>query len=207
MSESNGKKPARDPKVAPPDAQAWDQRPDENDLWFGRFCEFLKLGYTRSVREVYRAEKRNAKSRSVPQSWSDAYHKFAWKSRARAFDAALRERVFKTGNASDEERIRKLDRLIEGLFERVGFMLANAPQDEKFNGFTIDRLLTAMDLMAKHTGGYVERHEITGKDGGPVEVDGFKTIFYLPEIAELPEQAAGLLEEPKENTDAGSTAP
>ncbi len=188
--------PSKKPAQLPDDPQ-WCQRPDENNLWFSRFSEYLRLGPTaRSVRAVYRAEKGHEKSQSVPQSWSDAYHTFQWQSRAAAYDAWRRKEIFDRGNASDVKRIEKLDTLIDGLFERIEKMLQNTPHDEKFNGFLIDRFITAMDLMAKHTGGYVERHEHTGKDGEPIEVNGgFKAIFYLPEVEALPEQ---LLDAPKE---------
>lgn len=179
-----------------PDDAAWMQLPEENGLWYGRFTEYLKLGYKRSVRAVYCAERGLEHSQSVPQSWSDAYKNFAWQARAKAYDDWRRREVFERGNAADTERVKKLDATIEKLYVRVEKMLENAPEDEKFNGFLLDRLFAAMELIAKHTGGLTERREVTGKDGGPVEVEGtVKTIFYLPELDALPEQ---LLDDPKE---------
>lgn len=173
----------------PLDDQPWTQQVGENNRWYQRFSSYLALGPMRSVREVYRVEKGLAHSKSVPASWSDAYHRFKWAERAKAYDDWRRREVFSKGNAADAERVKKLDKVIDGIYDRTMHMLEHAPKyEEKFNGFIIDRLLTAMDLMAKHTGGYVERHEVTGKDGGKIEVDGMasQVFFYLPQAEPTP---------------------
>ncbi len=178
-----------------PDDASWMQRGDENGLWYGRFTEYLKLGYKRSVRAVYSAERGLEHSQSVPQSWSDAYKNFAWQARAKAYDDWRRREVFERGNASDVKRIEKLDVTIERLYARVEKMLENAPEDEKFNGFLLDRFFAAMDLMAKQTGA-TENARQARKDGVIAETETTtKTIFYTPELDALPEQ---LLDEPQE---------
>ncbi len=170
------------------DDQPWMQRPDENTLWYGRFCAYLHLGYDRSARAVYRNERGLTKSQSIPQSWSDAYRDFQWQARAAAYDAWQRQKVFTKGNAADTERVVKLDKTIEKLYARVEKMLANAPEDEKFNGFLLDRFFVALDLMAKQTGG-TDGAKNTRRDGVIAETETTtKTVFYLPELDALPEQ-------------------
>jgi hypothetical protein len=173
--------------------QPWAQpMPGENNRWFQRFSAYLDLGAGRSVRAVYNAEKGNERSKSVPASWSEAAHRYEWQRRAEAYDAYRRSQVFQAGNAADTERVRKLDDLIQKLYDRSLAMLTTAPPEEEFNDRLIAQLLAAVDVMAKHTGGYAPmRHEVSGKDGKAIQVESdapaMQVVFYLPEVADLPE--------------------
>jgi hypothetical protein len=162
------------------------QQSGENAMWYSRCLEYLRLGPARSIRAVYNREKGNEHSKSVPASWSEAAKRFEWPRRAESYDGYLRSQVFKAGNASDTERVKKLDALINAMHDRLIAGLGEVEVNEKF----VERYLAVMDLMARHTGGYAQqRHEVTGKDGKAIEVEGGITqqvIFYMPEIDELP---------------------
>jgi hypothetical protein len=169
--------------------QPWERRPDESNRWYQRFSTYLALGAGRSVRAVYNAEKNNASSKPTPASWTEASHRFDWQSRAEQYDAWRREIVFSTGNAQDTERIKKLDALTERMYQRLMADIDQVPVNEKF----LERFTQIVDLLAKHTGGYVpQRIEHTGKDGGKIEVEEehkLKVIFYMPDIEDIEEPA------------------
>jgi hypothetical protein len=164
--------------------------PAENARWYSRFVAYLALGAGRSVRGVYNREKGNERSKSVPASWSDAAHSFEWQRRAEVYDAHRRTQVFKIGNASDVERIRKLDKVAEAMYRQLIANIEHIPVNERF----IERYIAVLDLLARHTGGYAaQRIEHTGKDGKAIEMEGGITqqvIFYMPEYDELPEIGA-----------------
>ena len=176
--------------IDPQESQIWLPMRGENARWYARFCEYLAMGAARSFRAVYNAEKGNEKSKAVPASWSQATKRFEWQRRAEAYDAWRRREVFSKGNAQDVERVKKLDALIDKLFERVIASLADA--DVSVDK-VIAQLLNAIDIMAKHTGGYApQRHEVTGKDGGKIEVHSdeetsIRVFIYVPEIEAIPD--------------------
>ena len=170
---------------------AWDEpMPGENNRWFDRFSRYLDLGATRSVRAVYAAEKVLDGSKSVPASWTEATHRFDWQRRAEHYDAEQRRRLFACGNASDTERVRKLDDLAERMHSRLIAGLDAMEINEKF----LAQYLAVMDSLAKHTGGYApQRHEVTGKDGGKIEIEEEQTmrvVFYVPEVDKIKEPDA-----------------
>lgn len=72
--------PVREPK------DPWDQRPDDNDRWYGRFLRYVALGPTRSISLVVRG-RRNAYP--VPAHWPAQAVQRDWKARAQAFDAQI----------------------------------------------------------------------------------------------------------------------
>ncbi len=181
-------------QAQPTDEQRWaSQMPGENDAWFQRFSLYAAMGAGRSVRAVYNAElakrgKPSLRSKPVPSSWTQASHRFEWQRRAKAFDEWRRAEIFNAGNAQDTERIKKLDSLINKLSERCLTLLDHmvlADIEPEDLSRLITALLSAIDLMAKHTGGYsASRVEITGKDGGKIEVEETQVsvVFYMPEI-------------------------
>ena len=190
--------------------QPWLQRPRENARWYQRFSAYLAMGAGRSVRGVYNAERGNERSKAVPASWTEAAHRHEWRRRAEAFDAWRRAAVFATGNAADTERIKKLDALIERLCNLiVGLLERIDPSKTEFDIEQLVKLiaqfLAAVDLMAKHTGGYApQRHEVTGKDGKAIQVESeeeqtLRVVFYVPEIDPIPgDGALDALEQPGE---------
>lgn len=170
--------------------------PGESQRWFQRASLFFGLGAARSVRAIYNAElvqrgKAADHSRAVPSSWSKASKRFEWHRRAEKFDEWRRLEIFNAGNAQDTERIKKLDVLIDKLSEKALQILdAIDVTDAKIDDLAklVTALLSALDLMAKHTGGYApQRVEHTGRDGKAIEVEerSVKVVFYMPEIAPL----------------------
>lgn len=171
--------------------------PNEDARWFQRASMYFALGAARSVRAVYNAElvargKPSEHSKPVPSSWSQASKRYEWQRRAAAFDGWRRKQVFSSGNAQDTERIKKLSELIDRLCERCMAMLAKEDAEPFFSvdgaAKLVNALLAAIDLMAKHTGGYAaQRIEHTGKDGGAIEVEETKlnVVIYMPEVDSL----------------------
>lgn len=130
------------------------------------------------------------------KNWSK---KFDWPKRASDYDAtweqrknAERERVFNEGLALDYERVRKLRELaifLEGqLYERgtdgnyhniwipdvkqIGQgEFAERVDIERFNASIIDQYRATLDDIAKETNGRIKRTEITGANGGKIEVE------------------------------------
>lgn len=161
--------------------QPWERLPEENNLWYSRFSAYLALGPARSMREVYRQEKGKPHSTAVPGTWNTMFRQFDWRARAMAYDEYTRKKVFTQGNASDTERIKNLSLLAERMYIRLMAEIDTIEVNERF----LAQYLTLLDLLAKHTGGYVHRVEHTGKDGKPIEVQDEQTmrvIFYMPEI-------------------------
>lgn len=178
--------------------QPWLPMPGENQRWYQRFAEYLAMGAGRSVRGVYNRERGNDRSKAVPASWSEATHRFEWQRRAEAYEAWRRLKVFDQGNAKDTERVDKLNRLIDKLFERA---MASLDDSDVSVDKIIAQLLAAVDLMAKHTGGYASPGGgKAGKDGsedGDEETPRMQVFFYLPKIEELP---AGIVDGSLEGT-------
>ena len=164
------------------DEQLWLPLPGESNAWYQRFCAYLQMGAGRSVRSTYNREKGNVVSKAVPGSWTEASRRFDWQGRAAAYDAWRRTEIFQTGNASDEERVKKLDVLLEKMHARLMAEIDTMEVNDRF----LDRYLGAMDLMAKATGGYApQRVEHSGK----LEVEETKVnvLWYMPQLDKLPD--------------------
>jgi len=103
--------------------------------------------------------------------------KFHWKERAEAWDEHRRKEVFSQGYAFDLKRIEKLDKLAERLEAKVEAMFqAMKPPKGGFNDLMVGRWLETMDAIAKETGGRIQRKEVAGPGGGPLDV-----LLFLPE--------------------------
>ena len=127
--------------------------------------------------------------------------RFDWVDRAAEYDAAtedekntLRDRIMNEGLALEYERVRKLKDAAEFLEEQMyetdaeGNYINVWCPDEKMIGtgdaaqpVVITRFNAALfqqwrgihDDLAKETGGRRQKTEITGKDGGPIEVNAY----------------------------------
>ncbi len=162
----------------------------ESTAWLSRFAVYCMQGPSRSVRDVYRLERGNAESRSVPGSWTKATKAFQWRERAAKYDAWQRKTLFSIGNAADTERVRKLDIIAERMYNRLLVGMDAMELNDRFVG----QFLAVMDMLAKHTGGYApQRLEHTGKDGGKIEVEETKlnVVWYMPEIEPFDDAARG----------------
>lgn len=74
-------------RAVKPKRLPWDQRPQENDLWYARFLRFVALGPSRSMSLVTRG-RRNAYP--VPAHWPMQAKQMDWQLRAKAFDEAAK---------------------------------------------------------------------------------------------------------------------
>jgi hypothetical protein len=173
----------------------WERIEGENNLWYGRFFTYLNMGPSRTLLGAVHIDeaRRGAKGRSssAPGSWFNASRDFKWKERAQAYDEHLRKEVFTQGAAYDLNRIASLDKedrkladKVDRLADKVETMLdAMKPPKGGFN-FELVRMyletqrvrLEVLDALAKETGGRIQRKEIAGPNGGPVEV-----LLFLPE--------------------------
>jgi hypothetical protein len=176
------------------DEQPWQQQQGESGLWYSRFSQYLALGPTRSIREVYRLEKGDKLSKTPGKNWAKASQDFRWQARAQAYDDHQRKLIFTHRNALDTERVKKLDELIENLYVRATELLGSTTPEDLPK--ILDTLLKALHLMAKQTGSYAPaRIEHTGKDGKPIEVHSeaeqqMRVIFYVPKARPIEDNQA-----------------
>lgn len=177
----------------------------EPDLWYGRFRAYLLMGIKRSVNAVFAKEARkDGKRRGIeaPGAWYDTEKTWKWKERARAYDESVRveedriiaeekEKILRSGYALMHKRVQELDRLSRRLvamtkdedkvwlpdvksiqvgieiYERVDLVHFNAPL------FTLIEKYFAS--IAAELGERVKKQELTGKNGGPLEVREYVT--------------------------------
>lgn len=154
-----------------------------------RFPDLLQT-YT----DTYRNPPTN--SLATLKSWS---RDFGWAERAAAYDAsweqrknAEREAVFNHGLSLDFERVRKLYRLAafleaqifeqgeNGVFHNIWLPDVKAIGSgehaervdiERFNSPLLEQYRKVLDDIAQETGGRAKRTELTGKDGGSINVN------------------------------------
>src|SRR6266704_2717379 len=169
-----------DTPVQLPESEQWLRLPGESNLWYSRFVLHLRLGPARTMLGAVHledAQENRLVTRWTPGSWRSAALKFHWKERAEAWDEHRRKEVFSQGYAFDLKRIEKLDKLAERLEAKVEAMFqAMKPPKGGFNDLMVGRWLETMDAIAKETGGRVQRKEVAGPGGGPLEV-----LLFLPE--------------------------
>jgi len=132
---------------------------------------------------------REKRSKSLPGAWWKAYQRHNWKQRAQAYDAYLREqgeaaiqRIMTEGLAAAHNRIAKLTALV-GHIEASYIDEKGKAIPQLLNARLIEQLRLSIDDIAKEVGGRnnTRRHEITGKDGGPLETK-HQVVFYMPEV-------------------------
>ena len=124
---------------------------------------------------------------------------FDWQARAAEYDAELEDRknerrsaVMEKALALDYERVAKLKKLAsflegqiyekddDGNYPRVwvpdvkqigGGEHAERVDIVRFNASLVSEYRSTLDDLAKETGGRKQKSEVTGKDGGPIQVD------------------------------------
>jgi hypothetical protein len=168
-----------DTPVQLPETEQWLRLPGESNLWYSRFVLFLELGPGRTQLGAVHVEDRQQNrplTRWTPGSWRAAFKKFRWQERAEAWDEHRRKEVFNRGFASDLVRIEKLDRLAVRLEEKIEAMFQAMKPPKSFSDLLVGRYLEALDALAKETGWRIQRKEVAGPGGGPLEV-----LLFLPE--------------------------
>lgn len=160
--------------------QPWSQLPKENNLWYSRFLIFRDMGPVRSILGAQRIECHRVNKeppRWTARSWREKSVEFEWHKRAEAWDRHQREEVFTEGYAYDLVRIKKLNGLLDKLERRINEALDTMrPSKGGFPDFMVNRWLEAMKAIAEETGGRVQRKEVSGPNGAPLEV-----LLFLPE--------------------------
>jgi hypothetical protein len=160
--------------------QPWNQLAGtENDMWYSRFLIYRDMG---PVRKIMGAAKIEAKRLNKPapkwppSKWREKAKEYAWHERAKAWDEYRRQEVFTEGYAYELTRIKKLNVMAQALENRIikGFLNAKEPKGVSYE--LIDLYLKTVEALAKETGGRIQKKEVSGLNGTPLEV-----LLFLPE--------------------------
>lgn len=181
----------------------------------GRSLRLLIENYTKNDQESP-----PTRSLGTLKNWSAH---FEWGIRADEYDAEIerqknerRQQVMESGLALDFERTDELKQLArfllgqvyehgeDGIFHNVWLPdvkqigsgeFAERIDIVRFNAAIIGELRGVLDDLAKETGGRVGKHELTGRDGGPIEfnLDEWKRKRQkqLDDIGEMEEPECG----------------
>lgn len=181
--------------------KAWYQKDGEKTLWhettkaLAVFNEYCLLGPSRSLAKLAKKDGKSTAYVRQLERWSSTFH---WQERARAYDehiraeedrilAAEKEKVLRSGFALMHERVEALDKLTRKLIsyahdeKNVWLPDVKSVQVGKFDYERVDivhfnaPLFTLIDKyfasIAAELGERVKKQEVTGKDGGPLEID------------------------------------
>lgn len=152
--------------------------------------DYLRLGPGRSIAKLvqkYAEADQEAPSQSigVVKGWSTRY---GWQERASAYDADVERqktaeisRLRSEGLAADYERLRELSDIYGRLrdeLEQTGLWYDDIKLSSRgdrvtvkvFNKSLLDTMRGVLDDIAKEVGGRKQRHEHSGPDGGPVQI-------------------------------------
>lgn len=166
--------------------QPWDRLEGEPLQWYHRFLLFRDIGPNRKIRKAFVTDYERTYPNSGKEPPKTTNHWFAraqeyrWIERAAAWDDYRRKEVFTQGSASELNRIARLDKLIDKLEERINKGIENSKEPKGLSFELVDLYLKALEAQAKETGGRIQRKELTGAGGSPVNV-----LLYLPELEDL----------------------
>lgn len=169
--------PRKKTTVPEPD-EPWDQQPDESAPAFEAFRTYRDMGATRSTAKVAREL---GKSKALIDRWSSAN---SWGIRVSAYDKFLdrewvlekRERQRKAARRNADMAGVAMDMVSKRLMQMAEQMekLAEAP-DPDVPGFDVLDLRRLVESLGKlerlALDESTENVQVTGKDGGPVQVD------------------------------------
>lgn len=177
--------------------QLWDRMEGEPLRWYARFDRFRLMGWRRSVADVYHKEnsvKQRKTALKVPGDWYKTAKQWQWDERVEAWDAHKRverdriialeeEEILKAEYSLKHNRIKDLNKLAVLLKEEVEDENKRWVEDVKavgkeayyvkqFNDAVIREYRATLDDIAKEKGERVKltKSEITGKDGGPIQM-------------------------------------
>lgn len=175
----------------------WDRQEGESAKWFSRFDRFRSMKpWERSVVAAYEVEnsdKQRQTATKIPGHWHKAARDWKWEERAANWDQhRLDERdkqiqaeeaeILRVGYAVKHERMKSLNE-VAGLLQREVFddnkrwlddvkaVGIEAHHLKQFNDALIREYRATLDDIAKEKGERVRKQEVTGKDGGPIEVE------------------------------------
>lgn len=165
----------------------WERRDGEPNNWFARFLSFKQLGPSRTLMAVIHSEEakkgKTKQSKSPPGAWSQACEQWEWRQRAEAWDTYEQKRIeaqrqayvdaiMSEGYALVYERIKALG----DMAKTIDWSMRD-PESKEYNAKWIDadkinQWRGVLDDIAKELGQRVKvsKQEITGRDGGAIEV-------------------------------------
>jgi hypothetical protein len=178
--------PAADP-LPPP----WERLPGETNRWFGRFERFRLAGSGRSVLAVFNADKRaqgQPPSRCVPGAWAQAAKRWHWRQRAEAWDEHQRQQA-RQAHADDvreinERHVREARALQAKAVERL-----RALRPEELGAADVLRYCseaTKLERLALGEPEVLQRQELTGQGGGPLQFCVEDAVAVFRELEEAP---------------------
>lgn len=136
--------------------RAWDRLPDEDTLWYDRFCTYRDMGVTRSMAGAYRTWRMEQEDQSVdpsdykhinyaPLNWYDTAKEWDWSARATAHDDYIREK-WSNDDVLEKAKRRRVE-LLTQIAEKYGAELARRnPQDTPDNQVSSTMKTAAREL-------------------------------------------------------------
>jgi hypothetical protein len=173
----------------------------EPDLWYGRFVKFMRLGTRRSVNAIFQKEAKKSQEKTRTNAgpeWYEAAKQWNWAQRAKEYDTYQRseedriieeerEKVLRSGFALQHKRIELLDKLSRKLIryandeEKVwipetkttsfGEDKSQVVEKVTFNAPLFQQIRSYQADIAAEMGERVKKTEITGKNGGPIQME------------------------------------
>jgi hypothetical protein len=184
--------------------KSWEQMTEEGEssLWYGRFRQYLLMGFKRSVQAVFHQEadeSRDYPSAGVQGHWYEYAKKYKWEERAKEYDAHWieeqdkliaqeREVVLRTGYALMHKRIEALSKLAEKMTQwaeedgKVWIVNKKTVTGENFSQYTEETVFNAPMLgmiekyfagIAAEKGERVKKKDITITEMPPNVYMGF----------------------------------
>jgi hypothetical protein len=152
----------------------WERLPGEPARWYTRFERYRLAGPSRSLLATCHAEKAATaarRPRCVPGAWAKAAQRWRWKERAEAWDAQEHQRARQAQadkiRAMNERHAHEARGLQAKALERL-----RALRPEELKAADVARFLieaTKLERLALGEPDTVQRQELTGKGGGPLQ--------------------------------------
>lgn len=149
-------------------------------MWYSRFLVFLDMGTSRTLLGAlnsYEEKQRKAPSKSIPGAWNNQARQWDWRARADAYDQfqiakqrkaiqVEQDEVYGSGFGLPFKRVKALKELTE----KVVSILQDELAAGDINPRKHEILLQYMSAIADQKGDSKIKQEISGPDGGPVQV-------------------------------------
>lgn len=175
----------------------WERQSKETAKSFAAFAKYRDLGPNRSVRRLL--EENPHLTRAAVEALSVRHH---WVARAEAWDAAEDEQ-FRLDQAvarkkMAEQHARVATAMLGKAVQRLG-----AINPESLSARDLVAWVDAAVKIERQARGVADAVEITGKDGGPVQVEHLTDQDVLNELALIQRELSARLPEPTD-ADAGT---